>query len=122
VDQKYLFVIEGEIMPYVRMTRRGKYTDPRAQAYMASQTAIQWQLNCQMVDRNLPMLPPQTPLSVSIVIWTDRGHTCDADNLAKAIIDAAQGIVFKNDLWIDWLHVERRHGEREHCQLWIDKL
>ena len=122
VDQKYLFVIEGEIIPYVRMTRRGKYNDPLAQDYMTSQTAIQWQLNCQMVDRNLPMLPMQTPLAVSIIVETKRGHTFDTDNAAKAVLDAAQGIVFGNDLWIDWLHVERRKHDREWCSIWFDTL
>ena len=122
VAPEYLFVIESRIVPYVRMTRRGKYVDPRASEYLASQTEIRLRLREQMSERGLAMLPPQTPLAVSIDIWTARGHTCDADNLAKAIIDAAQGVVFKNDLWIDQIRIERQKHDREWCSICFDTL
>ena len=118
----FVFTIEGRIVPYVRMTRRGKYTDPRAGEYLESQRAIRWQFKQQMSERGLAMLPPQTPLAVSIIVETKRGHTFDTDNAAKAVLDAAQGIVFGNDLWIDWLHVERRKHDREWCSIWFDTL
>ena len=118
-EQDYLFTIEGEITPYVRMTQRGKFTSPRAHEYLASQDAIRFQIKEQMNNRNLPMLPRSKPLGASIVFWTARGHTFDLDNAVKAVVDAAQGIVFKNDLWFDWLHAERRASKDERCQLWI---
>lgn len=100
------FVITGYFLPYVRMTRRGKWTDPRAQAYLVSQEAVAWQFQEQCKG----MLPDRTPLRVTILIKTPAPNRGDVDNLAKALIDSAQGIVFRNDCWISELCVRREYA------------
>jgi len=39
------------------------------------------------------------------------------DNQVKAILDAAQGLVFENDLWIDSISAERRLGSQTRAQV-----
>ena len=97
----YQFLIEGKVKPYVRMTRRGKWTNPNAQEYLASQEAIARQLAAQMAQNDWDMLPKQTPLKVEVTTMVPTGlYKFDIDNIGKALQDAAQGIVFPNDLWV----------------------
>ena len=104
----YQFEIRGYIVPYTRVTQRSKH-GPRAMRYFTSQEKIGYQLKHQMRDNEWDMLPTSTPLRVEIHIFRKGGlHTCDLDNQAKAILDAAQGIVFKNDLWIDDIEALRQ--------------
>jgi crossover junction endodeoxyribonuclease RusA len=104
------FTIEGKIVPYVRMTRRGKYVSERARTYLASQDAIKAQLAAQMGDAE--MFPPQTPLKVYLIL-RQPSHlwTFDLDNALKAVLDAAQGIVFHDDRWIALIHAVRVLGD-----------
>ena len=113
------FVIRGKIKPAVRMTRRGKYVSRQALEYLASKSAIQWQLKNQMQHNGWSMLPAGTPLSVSVVflVPSSVGHTQDTDNLLKTTMDAAQGIVFANDLWVD--HIEARRVIGDEFQTWL---
>jgi Holliday junction resolvase RusA-like endonuclease len=93
------FVITGEIKPYVRMTRRGKWGSPQAREYLASKAAIQMQLRAQMAGRE-PF--GREPLSVRLWIRvSERLHTKDLDNQIKAILDACNTIVWADDRWID---------------------
>lgn len=118
---QYHIRLDGCFKPYVRMTQRGKFVRPEAQAYLASKDAMQYQLAQEMVDR--PMLPERTPLSVSILISHNHGfHNRDLDNEVKAILDAMQGIVFKNDCWIDQIEARRMTGEREGIHVFIREL
>ena len=104
----YTFVISTDPMPYVRMTRKGKFVQPRAQAYMANQEALKLELKNQMQLQNFDMFPAQTPLAVGIKFTVPKDmHTKDLDNLVKAILDAMQGVVFKNDMWIDQIMAKR---------------
>jgi len=96
------FRITGRIIPYVRMTQRSKFTDPDAIAYLASQEAIRWQLKQQMAEHGWEMLPKGVPLFVSVLFAvTSRLHGDDLDNKKKAVLDAMQSLVYKNDCWVD---------------------
>jgi crossover junction endodeoxyribonuclease RusA len=98
--------LHGPIVPYVRMTRRGKYVRDDAQRYLASQTALRVQMRLAMARAGYEMMPLQTPLMVEIYLgWVD--HRCDLDNLAKACLDAGNGILWPDDRWIDELYVRR---------------
>jgi hypothetical protein len=44
------FVIPGNVVPYVRMTQRGKFVNSRAQAYLASQAVLRF--SGQMLERD----------------------------------------------------------------------
>ena len=116
---RYHITINGPFKPYTRMTQGGKWVRPDARAYLDSQDALKTQLVAEMIDR--PMLPESTPLIVDIVIQHAGGfHNRDLDNEAKAILDAMQGIVFKDDRWIDQLLVSRERGPEEQIHIWVE--
>lgn len=103
----YTLTYRGPFKPYVRMTQRGKWCDPEAQEYLASQAALKAALQEQLGDR--PMLPARTPLGVDIVIARVGGlHNRDIDNEGKALLDALSGVALPDDRWVDELHIIRR--------------
>lgn len=108
-----VFVLTGHIIPYVRMTQKGKWT-PRAQDYLASQDAIKVQLIQQITASGWPMLSGHTPLSVQIEYWVPKVkfHNHDVDNTLKAILDAMSGIVYPDDRWIDYIQIARNVGDK----------
>lgn len=112
------FTLTGRIVPYTRMTRRGKFVNPRAKQYLASQEALAWQFKEQCTE----MLPERTPLLVIAIIETPTPHVGDIDNLTKALIDSAQGIVFPNDSWIDSISIQRKRASEYKAQVWIEEL
>jgi len=114
---RYHIQLEGCFKPHVRMTQRGKYVRPEAQAYLTSKDELQRQLNAEMVDR--VMFPPQQPLEVSILIGHKHGfHNRDLDNEVTAILAAMQGIVFENDCWVDDLYTRRQLEDK--CGIFIE--
>ena len=117
----YHFKIKNYIVPAVRMTQGSKW-NTRSQRYLASQTKIGYQLKHQMRDNDWEMLPNSTPLKCAIRVHRKGGlHTCDLDNIVKAILDAAQKIVFKNDLWIDEIEARRELSDDkvDYCEFEI---
>lgn len=109
----YTFTLPGvEIVPYVRMTQRGKFCDPAALRYRASQRELKALFGLAMQQR--APLPGQTPLYVDILLRRPtRLHTCDLDNLVKALLDAMNGVVYPDDRWIDLLTARRELGPAE---------
>lgn len=102
------FTIEGRIHPYVHRTYYGK-NSARASAYHASQNAIRVQLKNQMQLRGWTMIPNGVPLRLHIEVLVPHGlHKFDATNAQKAVEDAMQGVVFKNDCWVDMIVTTRR--------------
>jgi Holliday junction resolvase RusA-like endonuclease len=103
-----IFTLHGKVKPYTRMTQHGKWTSPQAQEYLDSQHALGLQLRHQMARYGWDTLPGQTPLRVYVCFKFPGGfHNCDLSNLLKAVEDAANGIVYLDDRWID-AHVTRR--------------
>ena len=103
----YNFTLKGYIVPYTRVRNRG-WQSAVGKRYYTSQEKIGWRLKLQMRENDWEMLPESTPLWASVIIHRAGGlHTCDLDNQVKAILDAAQGIVFKNDLWFDDINAQR---------------
>ena len=114
----YTFTIKGKIKPYVRMTQRGKWSNPQAQEYLANQDDIRWQLARQ---GRPALLPAKTPLNVSLVFTFPGGwHNADLDNQIKAVLDAAKGIVWQDDRWIDSLYGARKAGDDYLCTLRVE--
>ena len=112
------FVIRGKVKPAVRMTRRGKWVSEQAQEYLAWKVDAGYQFRMQLLGATqrlgwtLPLFKRGTPLAVDIVIEMPGGlHKADIDNIGKALLDAAQGIVFDDDRWIDDLRIVRRTGD-----------
>lgn len=96
----YHFHLDGPFKPYVRMTRRGKWVKPQAQEYLSSKDRLQWQLALRMAAEQWERIPRGIPLRISIWI-SPVDHRRDLDNEIKALLDAAQGIVFEDDRWVD---------------------
>lgn len=109
------FLITGKIKPYVRMTQRSKFADPQAQEYLASRDAIRVQLKQQMIGlsglNSTAMLPRSAPLRLDVHFQLPLPHSCDLDNLIKAVCDAMNGVVFLDDRWIDEIHATAGKGE-----------
>jgi Holliday junction resolvase RusA-like endonuclease len=97
------FVISGHLKPYVRMTQKSKFCDPQAQEYLTSKSAIRLQAEQQMDAQPFD----KTPLRVTGLILT-KSRRGDLDNIIKAILDAFQGVVFVNDVWVDDIRFIRR--------------
>ena len=113
-----------KIKPYVRMTQRGKWVNKQAQQYLNSKSTLMTLIRNQMQQKDYEMMPAQTPLSVSITVHThtSQGHRADLDNIVKAILDACQGIAFKDDRWIDQIEATREIGKREALYIGISEL
>ena len=105
----YEFMVPCEVMPYTRMTQRGKYVKPNALRYLASQEEIRLHLWQQMAKNDYDMLPEREPLFVILYFYPpkNKAHTQDLDNILKAVLDACKDIVFQDDRWIDYIAVRR---------------
>ena len=103
--------IVGKPKPYVRMTQRGKWVRPDAQEYLASKAKMAQQMREQMRGRE-PF--GREPLSVVIMFAYEKGadHRRDCDNEIKAVLDAANGIVYEDDRWIDRIAAMRGESTR----------
>ncbi len=99
-----LEALEGPIVPYVRMTQGGKWK-PRAQRYLASQTALAIQFKQQMARNDWCRFGKQSLAVALRFSWLDRRQ--DLDNLEKGLLDAASTIVFLDDRWVDRCYKER---------------
>ena len=109
---EYIFRLTGRFKPYVRMTQQSKFVDPEAKAYLASKERLGWELLEQMQANEWELIPRGISLGVSIAISPVR-HNQDLDNCIKALLDAAQGIVFEDDRWVDVIIASRHDGEEE---------
>lgn len=117
------FVVSGSFVPYVRMTRRGMWHSPQAQRYLDSQGYLRMHLAQQMGSHGWTEIPKKVPLAVTILIERqNRLHGADLDNLGKAVLDAAQGIVYADDRYIDRLLVSRRLSDRNRLELTVITL
>lgn len=103
IPDRYEFVIFEHVIPYVRMTRKGKYVNPRAQAYLANKDVLRLKLKEIMRDKDYDIVPKRTPMKASFSFYRLNGdvYTSDLDNLVKAVCDAMNDLVYPDDRWID---------------------
>lgn len=104
-----VIVLNGKPKPYVRMTQRGKWVKPEAQAYLASKADFAEQMREKMRRRGRGPFPRRVPLHVDIAFYYANGadHKRDLDNEVKAILDAGNGVVWADDCWIDGINTWR---------------
>lgn len=115
---RYTFRLSGPIKPYVRMTQRSRFVDPQAKEYRASKEAMRLELQAQMAQRGLDMLPGQTPLEVAITTFRCN-HRQDLDNIIKAVLDACNGVVWPDDRWVDKIAARREHLADSDAEAYI---
>jgi Holliday junction resolvase RusA-like endonuclease len=115
------FDLIGPIVPFTHRTAYGKYS-ARAHRYHESQNAIRWQLRNQMQLNGWTMIERGRPLALRIHVTRPAIHNLDATNLQKAIEDAAQGVVFENDSWVDDIPTTVTKGAEHRATLDVWKL
>ena len=49
-------------------------------------------------------------------------HNADLDNQIKAVVDAANGIVWPDDRWIDSLYGARKAGDDYECMMRVQVI
>ena len=113
--------IPEAVVPYVRMTQRSKWVDPSAQAYLSNKGVLRWYMSQEM-DAGDHKMYDKTPLAVKIIFYVTKLHSNDLDNLTKAVLDAAQGIFYKNDNYIDIIVVTREYAKEPRVKIRITPL
>jgi len=115
------FILTSKIKPYVRMTRRGKFSSTSAQEYLASQENLKWQFQQQMVENSWQIFD-KIPLAIELSVSAKKVHSHDLDNVLKAVLDAANKIVYTDDRWIDEMRIRRYKADEHKAILLVWKL
>lgn len=106
-----LFTYADKIKPYVRMTQKGKWMDPQAREYLASKGQLASAFRFQMLRYVWDPLPAKTPFAISLHYQAPNIFQFDLDNILKAVMDAANGIIFPDDRWcVDFRRQTKRRG------------
>jgi Holliday junction resolvase RusA-like endonuclease len=92
--------IPEPVVPYTRMTQRSKYVNQAAHKYLMSRDVLRWYMRQAMEAGDHTMLDHK-PLCCILQFSVTTIHKADLDNLIKAVLDAAQTIVFKDDRWVE---------------------
>lgn len=92
--------------PRINTKTRGRYLPPKCREY---QEELEWQLRTKYDGKVM-----ETPLTVRLKLYRQMPVLSpkygDLDNLAKAVLDAANGILWKDDRQIISLTVEKYEG------------
>jgi Holliday junction resolvase RusA-like endonuclease len=114
--------IPEAVVPAVRMTQKSKWVDSAAQAYLSNKQVLRWYMQ-QAMDAGDYRMYDKTPLGCQILFKVVKLHGNDLDNMVKSVLDAAQGVVFTNDNYIDYIITERILAKEPAVLLfvWEDK-
>jgi len=110
-------IVPGRPVPAVRMTGRGKYVKQAAQRYLAYKDYVGWKAR-EAMQKQMPL---EGPVSVEIWAYLSGGkRPGDADNIAKAILDGMNCIVYLDDTQVVDLVIHRRQGkpQRTETKVW----
>jgi Holliday junction resolvase RusA-like endonuclease len=125
--------IETTPMGAVRMTRRGKFVSIKAQRYLNFKNSVGWQLKPHY---NKP-LKGALKVDVTFILpvpdsWSGkkkREHIGapvtvkpDADNLVKALMDAANKIVWLDDNQVSDMVVRKRYGYEGAIEITVTEV
>lgn len=112
------FVVPGDPVPKerARVGRYGGRTPPRTRAYglrvkKAASDAV------ERIARAGIAWPTDARYEVNVVVHRRTAHVFDIDNVGKAALDGAQGVVFDNDSQVDHLTIARGSVDRENPRL-----
>lgn len=114
------FEIPGEIVPYTRVGQE-RWTK-RAKRYFASKDNIGLAIKLQMNARGWAAIPPKTPFVLRARFVRRKLWVGDVDNLAKAVLDSAEGIAFDNDRYCVRVEAEKARGaDCVEIEIWAMK-
>jgi crossover junction endodeoxyribonuclease RusA len=101
--------IEGRVVPYTRMTQRGKYVKPDAVRYIDSQNRLKSVIARDTTEymRGEWYVPEKCQFGAHMTFYVASLHKCDLDNLVKAVMDACQKVLFKDDRYCDTIFATR---------------
>jgi crossover junction endodeoxyribonuclease RusA len=95
------FTVGGRPVPAVRMTQRSKFVSKQAARYLTYKNEIGW------VAKSLKIKRIDGPVEVNAIAYLHGLREPDADNLAKAFLDALNGIAWNDDRQVRKLTVEK---------------
>ena len=109
------FYVVGKVVPYVRMTQRGKWVDRQAIRYMVWKEYFGRKLKEIIQASGFEMIPKGEPIWSTMVYELPGPRTprFDLDNAIKGILDASQGIVFENDMDVERIVATRVWGAHD---------
>jgi len=119
MDNMIEVVIPGRPVPAARMTRRGKWVKPNAKRYLAFKDMVRWTAWDVMRKANLP--PLGGPVGVEVKAYINGGRPGDIDNIAKAVFDGLNGVVWYDDRQVAEMHVYRyvkQDRQRTEIKIW----
>ncbi len=119
---EYRFTVLGRAVGKERpRVFRGHAVTPERTAAWESNVA--WQLQDCINNSPYEFEPYTGDIALTLVFFM-AGRTPDVDNLAKAVMDAANGILYKDDRQVATLCVERRKSRKdsEHVVISIRSL
>ncbi len=112
-------LLAGPIVPYTRMTQ-GSLWNARSKRYLKSQDALRVQMQVGMDVSGLQMYPARVPLRLRVTFgWCSHRH--DLSNLVKAVEDAANGVLWADDRWVDEI-VATREGSGDRLELYVEAI
>lgn len=121
MSRRIEFVVEGNPIPKARprvVLRPGR----KAAAYTPNQTKA-WERDIEWVARGVMDgdEPLAGPLAVELAFYRGNEIGCDVDNLAKAVLDALNGVCYGDDAQVDEMHLYRavdRDRPRVEVEIW----
>jgi crossover junction endodeoxyribonuclease RusA len=119
VPPRITVVIPGHPVPAARMTRRGRWVKAQARRYLDYREWVQ--LCCLRAAGARDILAG--PLRIALRFYVEGGSRGDWDNLAKAVTDAANGILWEDDRQIVEARVvihevQDPRAERAELEVW----
>jgi Holliday junction resolvase RusA-like endonuclease len=132
-----LFKSDITPMGAVRMTGRGKFVKPAAQRYLAFKQQLGYDLKEQMKQQGEKPLEGALSVGINLYMpippsWSGKKqrehvgefHTKkpDIDNMAKAIFDAANKIVWQDDNQVCSLRITKEYSETPGIFMEVMKL
>ena len=111
----FVAYLPGQHTPYTRMTQKGKWKSAAARKYLESQDRLRGCLMEAKMTQGYttePIFERRTPLRM-VLLYDWCLNNQDLSNLLKAVEDAANGIVWDDDRWVDEILTTRHKRGRK---------
>ena len=116
------FEYHQKVTPFTRMTQRGKYVKAEAQRYLASKESLAWAMLQYRQTLDVPpdvVLFDKVPFLVDVLYHAPRLYTFDADNILKAVLDAGNGILWRDDRYCIHVQADKYLAPEYHLRLTV---